>query len=146
MSEPTLAATAARCVLVSTALAWAFTGIGLLLSSLARTPERALVYGLVAWAAVVALHDFALIGALLRWSVPPPFVFALAAVNPVEGARLGLLSGIDPDLAALGPVGFWIATRLGPAWTLAAAVGWPAVLGTAAMAVARWRFGRSDLV
>lgn len=144
--EPTLAATGARCVLVATALAWAFTGIGLLLSSLARSPERALVYALVTWATVVGLHDFALIGALLRWNVPAPVVFALAALNPVEGARLGLLSGVDPDLAVLGPVGFWIATRLGPTWTLAAAVGWPAVLGAAAMAAARWRFGRSDLV
>jgi ABC-2 type transport system permease protein len=145
-SETSLGATLGRCLAVATALAWAFTGIGIMLSSFARTAERALVHALVVWVAAVALHDFALVGVLLRWAVPPPIVFGLAAVNPVEGARLGVLSGIDPDLAILGPVGFWLATRLGPTWTLVTAIGWPALLGGAALAVARWRFQRSDLV
>lgn len=144
--ESSLGATVARCLGVSLALAWAFTGIGVLLSSVARTAERALVYALVVWIFAAALHDFALIGVLLRWNVPPALVFGLAAVNPIEGARLGVLSGIDPDLAILGPVGFWLATGLGPVWTLAVSIGWPALLGAIALAIARVRFDRSDLV
>jgi ABC-2 type transport system permease protein len=144
--DAALAPTVARCLAVAVALAWAFTGIGVLVSSFARTAERALVYALLTWLVAVALHDFALVGVLLRWDVPAPVVFALAAVNPVEGARLGLLSGVDPDLAVLGPVGFWIATRLGPARTIAAAIAWPAVVGAASFWLARWRFRRSDLV
>jgi ABC-2 type transport system permease protein len=144
--EPSLGATVGRCLAVSTALAWAFTGIGILLSSFARSPERALVHALVVWIGAVALHDFALIGVLLRWNVPSSVVFALAAVNPVEGARLGVLSGIDPDLAVLGPVGFWLATHLGAAKTLLLAVAWPATIGGIALACARVRFDRSDVV
>lgn len=144
--ESTLGPTVARCLLVSAALVWAFSCIGILLSTVARTSERALVYALVVWIGVVALHDFALIGVLLRWSVPAPLVFGLAASNPVEVARLGVLSGIDPDLSVLGPVGFWLATRLGPFATLAIAVGWPVVLGLGSLLVARRCLERGDLV
>lgn len=43
--------------------------------------------------------DAGLIGVLLRWRLDPHVVFALAAIHPVEDARLALLSGIDRDLS-----------------------------------------------
>lgn len=144
--ESSLAATVGRCTAIVAALAWSFTCIGILLSAFAGSPERALVYALVVWAGAVALHDFVLIGVLLRWDVPPSIVFALAAMNPVEGARLGILSGVEPDLAVLGPVGFWLATRLGSTATFVIGVAWPALLGALALGGARLRFERSDVV
>jgi len=135
-----------RSLVVVAALSFAFVGIGFFLSSIAKTSERATVYALVAWLGATVLHDFALIGVLLRWHVAPAIVFGLAAANPVEAARLAILSGADPDLSVFGPVGFWLANTLGPRLTFAVGVGWPLVIGAASFALARRNFERTDLV
>jgi ABC-2 type transport system permease protein len=144
--EPALGPLVLRSVAVVLALVVAFVGLGFFISSIARTPERATVYALVAWLFGAALHDFALVGALLRLRVPPAVVFALAAANPVEAARLAILSGVDPELSVLGPVGFWLANTLGPRLTLAAGLAWPAALGALALVFAARRLRRADLV
>jgi ABC-2 type transport system permease protein len=131
---------------ISAALVWAFVGVGVWLSTLSRTADRAIVYALGAWLLVAALHDFALIGTLLQVRVPPRVVFAVAAANPVESARIALLSGADPDLSVLGPVGFWLAHALGAGRALAVGIVWPALLGTAALVLASRRLDRLDLV
>ncbi len=135
-----------RSLAVTASLAWAFIGIGFWISARARSPERATVLALLAWLTASALHDFALIGALLRWRLEPAVVFALAAANPEESARIAILGGIDPDLSVLGPVGFWLANTLGPNATLAIGIGWPAVLGTFALYRAQRCLIKSDLV
>ncbi len=135
-----------RCLATTAALAWAFVGIGLWVSSATRSPERATVLALLAWLAATALHDFALIGVLLRFKLAPVIVFALAASNPAESTRIAILSGVDPELSALGPVGFWLANALGPGVALLVGVAWPALLGTVALWRAERRFSRSDLV
>ena len=89
---------------------------------------------------------FALIGALLRVRLPPEVVFVLAAANPVESARIAVLSGVDPELSVLGPVGFWLANTLGPRLMLAVGVAWPALLGTLGLLAAERRLVSSDLV
>ena len=144
--EPTVTGLVLRSALVSFALTLSFLGIGFWLSAHARSSERAIVAALVTWLVVSALHDFALMGALLQWRLPPQAVFALAALNPVEAARLALLSTVDPELSLLGPVGFWLTTALGPSRTLALGVAWPAVLGLVAYWSARRRFEHMDLV
>ena len=130
---------------MTVALAWAFIGIGFWISSASRTAERATVLALLAWVAASALHDFALIGVLLRFKLPPQIVFALAAANPVEAARIAVLSGVDPELSALGPVGFWLANTLGPRLALGVGVAWPALLGTFFLHRAMRRLTASDL-
>ncbi len=143
--EQALGPLVARSALVAFALVWAFVGVGLYLSAAARTPERAIVYALLAWLFASALHDFALIGLLLKTRISPSAVFGLAAMNPVEGARLAILTGIDPDLSVLGPVGFWLSNSLGPRWTLAVGVGWPMTLGSLCAWAAQRRLRKVDL-
>ena len=92
------------------------------------------------------VHDFALIGVLLRWRLPAEVVFTLAALNPVESSRIAILAGIDPELSVLGPVGFWLANSLGATWSMVIGVGWPVLLGTLAMGLAVRRMNRIDLV
>ena len=145
-SESTLTPLVLRSLAVTAGLGWAFLGIGLLASSIARTPERATIYALLAWMVGAALHDFALIGALLRFRLAPEAVFALAALNPVEAARVALLSGVDAELGVLGPVGFWLANSFGPKLTLLVGVGWPVLLGTLCMMLAARRLSKADLV
>jgi len=144
--EPALLPLVTRSLLVTIALSWAFVAVGLWLSSVARTSERATVYVLLAWLASTALHDFGLIALLLRFKLLPVVVFTLAASNPAEAARLAILTGIDPELSVLGPVGFWLATTLGPRLTLLVGVGWPVVLGIAVVSAAIRRLNRADLV
>ena len=144
--EQSLAPLIGRTLLVVSSLSFAFVGIGFFVSSAARSTERATVYALVAWLGASVLHDFGLIGALLRWHLSPAAIFTLAAINPVETSRIAILSGVDPDLSVLGPVGFWLANTLGPRVALAAGVGWPLLLGAIALLLARRNLDRSDLV
>lgn len=144
--DAALAPMVVRSLAVTAALGWAFVGIGFWISASARTPERATVMALVAWLVASALHDFALVGVLLRVRLSPEVVFGLAAVNPVEAARIAILSGVDPDLSVLGPVGFWLANTLGPKVSFAIGVAWPALLGTFAMWRAERRLSSGDLV
>jgi ABC-type transport system involved in multi-copper enzyme maturation permease subunit len=136
----------ASTVAVSGALLWAFVGVGLLISAAVRRQTRAQTYVLLTYAASIALLDFALIGMMLQWRLRPEGVFVLAALNPVEAARMALLSSADPELAVLGPVGFFLATRLGPRRLLALGVVWPFLVGTIAWLAGFWRFRRDDLV
>ncbi|HZJ66044.1 MAG TPA: ABC transporter permease subunit, partial [Kofleriaceae bacterium] len=135
----------ARALGVLAALAWAFAGIGFLISTLVRHPVRMLTYVVVSWAAGVALLDAGLIGVLLRWRLDPHIVFALAAINPVEDCRLALLSGIERDVATLGPVGFYLAGRLGDAALHALGIAVPLIWGTLAWLAALAHFRRADI-
>lgn len=145
-SDATLVPIVLRSLAVTSALAWAFIGVGFWISARARTPERATVLALVAWLGASALHDFALIGALLRFKLAPGAVFTLAAANPACSARIAILGAVDPELSVLGPVGFWLANTLGPRLTLLVGVAWPLLLGSALLFAAQRRLRSTDLV
>lgn len=123
-----------------------FAGLGTWLSVRSTSADRAVLGALVVWFGAVALIDFALIGAMLRWNLPPYAVFLLSAANPVQAGRLGLLAATDPGLGTLGPVGTWLTLTLGDVGTLAYALLWPPVLGALAFADARRRFLRDDVL
>jgi len=135
-----------RSVAVSSALLWAFTGLGLLTSVLVRSQSRALTYLILFWVAAVALVDFALIGLMLQWRLHAQTVLLLASLNPVQAARLALLAAAQPDLATLGPVGFYLANRFGTAALLGLGVGWPALFGAVTWVCALRVFRRRDVV
>ena len=135
-----------RSLAVSAGLLCAFCGIGLLISSSVRGTTRSMIYILLAWVASVALLDFALAGMMLRWRLEPRIVFALATANPVQAARMSLLSSADPQLAVLGPVGFYLANSIGARALFWIGVLWPALLGVSSWTVAAWRFCRRDAV
>jgi hypothetical protein len=136
----------AQALAVCAALLFAFAALGLALSCSARSSAHALATLLLAWFAAVALLDFGLIGVLLRWQLAPQALLVLAALNPVEAARVALLAGAEPDLATLGPVGFYLTDRLGSTGLVALGVGWPLAFGGLALAHALRRFCRDDAV
>jgi ABC-type transport system involved in multi-copper enzyme maturation permease subunit len=135
-----------RALGVSAALLWSFTGIGLAVSTRVREPDRAMMYLLLVWVLAVALLDFGLVGLMLQWRLPAVAVIALAALNPVEAARLALLSAAEPSLSTLGPVGFFLVDKLGPGWLLVVGISWPVVVGTTAWAMARRWLRTGDLI
>lgn len=131
---------------VSAALLWAFSALGIAISCWARSSTHALAALLLAWLVAIAGLDFGVIGVLLRWQLAPQAVLVLACLNPVQAARVALLATGEPELATLGPVGFYLAERLGPTGLVALGVGWPLAFGAACFALARLRYGRDDLV
>jgi ABC-2 type transport system permease protein len=135
-----------RALAVCGALTWAFVGIGLAIATRVRDLSRAVVYVLGVWALSVALLDFLLVGAMLQWRVPAAVVFTAAACNPVEAARIALLAGARPALDTLGPVGVFLARRLGGRWLLLIGVMWPVAAGTVAWLAARRSFRRGEVV
>lgn len=136
----------ARALAISASLLLAFAGIGACISAYVRDPARVITYLVVAWALGVALLDFGVIGVLLRWRIDAHAVFALAIANPVEAARLALLGHLEPDLGTYGPVGFYLANRIGTGALFAIGIAWPAIVGVVTASVAFLRFRRSDRV
>lgn len=136
----------ARATALCAALLWAFVGCGIMISTLVRNQAKALTYMLLAWAAGVALLDFALVGVMLQWRLAPQGVFLLAALNPVEAARIALLSAVEPELSVLGPVGFYLANRVGATALLALGIGWPLAVGSLLWFVGFSRFRSGDLL
>lgn len=135
-----------RVLAVIAALAWAFAGIGVLISTAVRHPVRMLTYVVLVWAAAVALVDAALIGVMLHWRLEPYLVFGLAAANPVEDARLALLSGVESDLATLGPIGFLLAQHVGDRGLYFLGIAGPLAWGTITWLAAVLHFRRADIV
>lgn len=131
---------------VAAALLWAFVGIGMALSVHVRNQARAATYVMLVWAISVAILDFGLVGLMLRWRMSPGAVFTLAALNPVQDARLALLSGLDSDLATLGPVGVYLSTQLGRDILYALGLAWPLLIGTLAWLVSLVGFRRNDVI
>ncbi len=135
-----------RTIAVGAALLWSFVGIGLLVSVRTRNGAKAVVAGLVVWALAVAVLDLGVVGLLLHARLSPHVVFGLAGLNPVQAARLALLSGIEPDLGTLGPVGFYLVHEVGAGGLLAYGLAWPLIVGTTSWLVASRSFARGDLV
>jgi ABC-2 type transport system permease protein len=135
-----------RASLVCTALLWAFVAIGIAISTRVRSAARATTALILCWIATVALLDFGLIGILLRWQLDPRVVFLISGLNPVQAARLALLSAAEPELATLGPVGFYLAHSLGPGGLLVFGIAWPLCLGTAVWLWTLRAFRRGDAI
>lgn len=135
-----------RSLAVCVALLGAYVGVGVATSVLVRNPARAMTLVFLIWTVSVTLLDFAGIALLLQWRVSPQAVFALAAVNPVQTARMALLASAEPTLATLGPVGFYLANRLGANALFALGLAWPALVGVVAWLAAWNAFRRGDAV
>lgn len=135
-----------RALAISASLLLAFTGFGMAISTLVRSQARATIWMLGLWALSVALLDFALVGLMLRWRLNPHTVFLLASLNPVQSARMALLSGATVELSVLGPVGFYLTNRIGASALFVIGTLWPVIAGVAAWLLAFRSFRRADIV
>ncbi len=135
-----------HCIVLCSVLVWTFCGIGLWVSTTVQNSARATMYLLLIWVAGIALMDFALAGMMLQWRMEPRAVFLLAALNPVQSVRMALLSSTDPELSVLGPVGFYLANKVGSTGLYTLGVVWPMLLGTIAWFSGLWKLRRGDVV
>lgn len=127
------------------ALAWCFLGMGMLISSLARSVDVAQGAAFVVWLVLVLFLDLILLGVMVQEHVAPETAVTLALANPLQVFRTAAMLLFDPQLVLLGPSAFVILDAFGRAGYLAWAIGYPLALGTACAGLGFRAFRRGDL-
>jgi ABC-2 type transport system permease protein len=127
------------------ALSWCFLGIGMLISSLARSADVAQGAAFVVWLTLILFLDLIILGILIRESLAPEAAVAIALANPLQVFRTAAMMLFDPQLVLLGPTAFIILDFFGNAGYLTWAMVYPLLLGTLAAATGYVLFRRSDL-
>lgn len=127
------------------ALAWCFLGIGMLISTLARSADVAQGAAFVVWLTLLLFLDLILLGVMIREYLPPEAAVAIALVNPMQVFRTATMMLFDPQLVLLGPTAYVILDYFGETGYIVYALGYPIALGTAAAGLGYLLFRRSDL-
>ncbi|WP_303907883.1 ABC transporter permease [Thiohalomonas denitrificans] len=127
------------------ALAWCFLGIGMLISTLARSADVAQGAAFVVWLTLLLFLDLILLGIMIREHLPPETAVAISLINPMQVFRTATMLLFDPQLVLLGPAAYIILDNFGNAGYIAYAVLYPTLLGTLCAALGFFFFRRSDL-
>jgi Cu-processing system permease protein len=101
-------------VALAVLLALATLAIGFAISAGAPNRSRALGLALVWWLVLVVVSDLGVLGTAAVLRLPAPVLMALASVNPVSAFRIAAIVGIG-GTEMTGPVGIYVAERLGTA-------------------------------
>lgn len=126
-------------------LAWCFLGIGMLISSLARSADVAQGAAFMVWLFLLLFLDLILLGLIIRQGMPPEGVIAIALANPLQVFRTASMLLFDPQLVLLGPAAYVILDNFGRTGYLIWALVYPAVLGGVCAWIGYWLFRRGDL-
>ncbi len=94
-------------------LALAMLSVGMLLSVLSRRAGVATGLGLFVWLAGVFLSDLGLMAGTVLFRLRVQEVFALAAINPLQSYKMGVILGMNASLDVLGPVGAYATQTFG---------------------------------
>lgn len=127
------------------ALAWCFLGVGMLISTLARSADVAQGAAFVVWLTLILFLDLILLGVMIREHLPAETAVALALANPLQVFRTAAMMLFDQQLVLLGPTAYVILDHFGKAGYMAWAMGYPVVVGTLCASLGYWHFRRSDL-
>jgi ABC-2 type transport system permease protein len=126
-------------------LSWCFLGIGMLISTLARSADVAQGAAFVVWLILILFLDLIMLGILIRESLTPEAAVAIALVNPLQVFRTAAMMLFDAQLVLLGPTAFIILDAFGNTGYLAWALVYPFFIGTLCASVGYTLFRRSDL-
>jgi ABC-2 type transport system permease protein len=132
--------------LLLVALTWCFLGIGMLLSTLARSADIAQGAAFIVWLVLILFMDLILLGVMIRQQLPAETIVLVALANPLQVFRTAAFLLFDPQLVLLGASAFVILDQFGQAGYMAYACLYPVLLGTLAAATGYWVFRRGDLV
>ncbi|MCW8907986.1 MAG: ABC transporter permease, partial [Sedimenticola sp.] len=127
------------------ALAWCFLGIGMLISTMARTSDVAQGAAFVVWLTLLLFLDLILLGILIQEHLPAETAVTIALVNPMQVFRTATMMLFDPQLVLLGPSAYVILDAFGQTGYILYALFYPIVVGTACAALGFFLFRRSDL-
>ncbi|MBL8440303.1 MAG: ABC transporter permease subunit, partial [Betaproteobacteria bacterium] len=127
------------------AMAACFLGIGMLLSSLARSTDMAQGAAFLVWLVFLLFLDLILLGVMIQGKVAPEVAILLALANPLQVFRTAALALFDPQLIVLGPSAYVILDHFGVAGYKLFALAYPTLLGLACAALGYFIFRRGDL-
>ena len=126
-------------------LAWCFLGIGMLLSSIARSADVAQGAAFIVWLTLVLFLDIILLGALIKEHLPAETAIMLSLANPLQVFRTAAMMLFDRQLVLLGPSAFVILDNFGQVGYMIYALAYPIALGTLFAVIGYWVFRRGDL-
>ncbi len=112
-----------HCPLMS--LAWCFLGIGMLISTLARSSDVAQGAAFLIWLLLLLFLDLILLGVMIQEQLPPETAVAIALANPMQVFRTATMMLFDPQLVLLGPTAFLILDNFSQAGYMAYAIALP---------------------
>ena len=127
------------------ALAWCFLGIGMLISTIARSSDVAQGAAFVVWLSLLLFLDLILLGIMIQEHLPAESAVAIALANPMQVFRTTSMMLFDPQLVLLGPSAYVILDTFGQAGYIAYALIYPMFLGSTCAGLGYLLFKRSDL-
>lgn len=127
------------------ALAWCFLGIGMLISTLARSADVAQGAAFVIWLTLLLFLDLILLGVMIRGALPPDVAVAISLVNPMQVFRTAAMMLFDQQLVMLGVSAYVILDHFGSTGYMVYALLYPIAMGTLSAWLGYLWFRRSDL-
>ncbi|MDR3088039.1 MAG: ABC transporter permease [Azoarcus sp.] len=128
------------------AMALCFLGLGMLVSSIARTIDAAQGAAFLLWLVLLLFLDLILLGVMIQGHVAPETAITIALVNPLQVFRTAALAMFDPQLIVLGPSAYVILDLFGTTGFQIFALVYPAMLGLGAALAGYFLFRRGDLL
>jgi ABC-2 type transport system permease protein len=126
-------------------LAWCFLGIGMLISTLARSSDVAQGAAFVVWLTLLLFLDLILLGIMIQEHLPAETAVAIALANPMQVFRTATMMLFDPQLVLLGPSAYVILDTFGQGGYIIYALVYPILVGSACAVLGYFLFKRSDL-
>ena len=126
-------------------ISWCFLGIGMLVSTIARSIDVAQGAAFMVWLTMILFLDLIFLGIMIHGHVAPEVVVALALLNPLQVFRTAALMLFDPQLVVIGPAAYVIFDYFGGPLFKVYALIYPVMLGTVAASGGFFLFRRGDL-
>lgn len=127
------------------AMAWCFLGIGMLISTLARSTDVAQGAAFMVWLTMLLFLDLILLGVMIQGRVAPEVAVSIALLNPLQVFRTAALAMFDPQLIVLGPSAYVILDLFGSSGYRFYALLYPLAIGSLCALLGYLSFRRSDL-
>jgi ABC-2 type transport system permease protein len=126
-------------------LAGCFLGIGMLISSIARSVDIAQSIAFSIWLFLLLFLDLILLGLMIQEQFSPKPLIIIALLNPLQVFRTGAMLLFDPQLILLGATAHVILDIFGRTAYLIWALIYPLFIGGICATLGYFIFKRSDL-
>lgn len=128
------------------ALIFNFLGLGMLISSMAKSQEIAIGTAFIIWLILVAFLDLLLMGLMLKMRMDPDLVIWGGMINPLQIFRTGSLILFDPKLTVMGPASYYVLDVVGRNVFLVMSIAYPLFLGWLFAFLGNRYFNRNDVI
>ena len=126
-------------------LIWCFLGLGMFISTLAKSTDMAQGGAFFVWLLLLLFLDLILLGVVIKHQASPGLVIGIALSNPLQVFRTASMILFDPQLSILGSTAFYILDLFGRSAYLAWAFLYPVLLGSIFAFLGYRSFKKGDL-